>query len=66
MIFLSGDVGAVLGALLVIAIIATSIITVLLKLLFKNRVKTYWYFIISLLLTVISFFILLKWPDFFF
>lgn len=66
MIFLSGDVVAVLGFIFFIACIASLFITIVLKLIFKDKLTLYQYFLIALILLIILFFLFIKFSDFFF
>jgi hypothetical protein len=66
MIYLSGDVGALMGAIFLIALMASLVFTVILKFILKDRLKLYWYFLISLGILTFLFILLFKFPDFFF
>jgi hypothetical protein len=63
---LAEDIDALLGAVFMMAILISLVITFLLKFIFKKRLKLYWYFLISLVLIALLSFIIINNPDFFF
>jgi len=65
MIFLTGDVVAVLRFGLMVATAISVIITWVLKLIYKDRLKIYQYFLISVVLIVVMLLILINDPGFF-
>ncbi|KGO92970.1 hypothetical protein Q766_10110 [Flavobacterium subsaxonicum WB 4.1-42 = DSM 21790] len=65
MIFLTGDVVAVLGFGLMVASAISVIITWGLKLIYKDRLKIYQYFLISVVLIVVMLLIFINNPGFF-
>ena len=53
MIFLSGDVVALMSAVFIIALIASLIITAILKLIYKERLNFYWCFLIVFAIAIL-------------
>ncbi len=55
MFFLSGDVVAVMGFVLAVTSVVAICISLLLWAIFKTKLKTYWYFLIGFILTIMLF-----------
>ncbi|OYQ34683.1 hypothetical protein CHU92_11665 [Flavobacterium cyanobacteriorum] len=55
MFFLTGDVVAVMGFVLAITSVIAICISLILRIIFKTGLRTYWYFLIGFILTMMLF-----------